>query len=70
MDKCIDCGGEVVHGEKLHEMTVREPLEGGSTITYVEMRCRQCADDYAADFWPEDYGPCPYHRPLSSERRH
>ena len=43
MDKCIDCGGEVVHGEKLHEMTVTEPLEGGSTITYVEMRCRQCA---------------------------
>jgi RNase P subunit RPR2 len=53
--ECIDCHARVIGGEKLHEMRITSGAK-----SWVEWRCRECAEAYAADFWPEDYGPCPY----------
>jgi hypothetical protein len=54
--KCVDCGAEVLFGQ-MHEMRVRK-----GERTWVEHRCRECTEEYAAAFWPDDYGPCPYQR--------
>jgi hypothetical protein len=53
--QCSDCKGKVIGGEPLHEMKITS-----GNRTWTEWRCRECAEFYAADFWPEDYGPCPY----------
>lgn len=61
MAKCIDCGGEVLHGDQLHETTVTEYVRGGKVRTRVESRCKDCMETYASAMWPEDeWGPYPH----------
>jgi hypothetical protein len=55
--KCVGCGAEMVAGEPFQETRVSYKGE-----RWIELRCRQCSDDLAWAFWPEDYGPFPHQR--------
>jgi hypothetical protein len=58
--RCVQCGAEIVYGEKPHEMEVHLEAE-----TRIELRCRLCAEEYAWGSWPDDFGPFPFqfHQP-------
>lgn len=60
---CCDCKGKIEYGAAF-----RMTCSDGKSV-WVETRCRHCADKYAGDFWPDDWGPNPYVRPRSTERR-
>jgi hypothetical protein len=57
---CVDCGAEIIAGEPPHELKVHRGAQ-----TWIEFRCRECADNLAWALWPEDFGPCPYHKRVS-----